>query len=103
RSRDLGIRLSAPGVPPRHRERGARGRRTARGRRPTQGPRRERDRRVRPAARDLSAPLTFYRPLDVARMRRERHARLVDAMTAEGVDALVLLGQPNVTYATGLR
>jgi len=51
----------------------------------------------------LSAPLTFDRPLDVARMRRDRHARLVQEMDAQGVDALVVLGQANVAYATGVR
>jgi Xaa-Pro dipeptidase len=47
--------------------------------------------------------LQFDRPLDLARMRAERHARLVAAMNDEGVDALLLLGQANVAYATGLR
>jgi len=51
----------------------------------------------------LSAPLTFDRPLDLARMRRERQAKLVEQMTAQGVDALVLLGQANVAYASGVR
>ncbi|MEX0666511.1 MAG: M24 family metallopeptidase [Acidimicrobiia bacterium] len=51
----------------------------------------------------MSAPLTFDRPLDVARMRRDRHARLVQGMVDQGVDALVLLGQANVSYATGVR
>jgi Xaa-Pro aminopeptidase len=40
---------------------------------------------------------------DLARMRRERHARLVDAMRAQGADTLLLLGQSNVGYATGTR
>jgi Xaa-Pro dipeptidase len=40
---------------------------------------------------------------DLARMRRERHARLVDAMHAQRVDTLLLLGQSNVGYATGTR
>jgi Xaa-Pro aminopeptidase len=40
---------------------------------------------------------------DLPRMRRERHARLVDAMHEQGVDALLLLGQSNVGYATGAR
>lgn len=41
--------------------------------------------------------------LDLARMRRDRRARLHDAMTAAGVDTLLLCGQANVTYATGQR
>jgi len=40
---------------------------------------------------------------DLARMRRERHARLVDGMADAGIEALVLLGQSNVGYATGAR
>lgn len=40
---------------------------------------------------------------DLPRMRRERHARLVDAMHEQDVDALLLLGQSNVGYATGAR
>jgi Xaa-Pro dipeptidase len=48
-------------------------------------------------------PLTFDRPLDLARMHHVRHERLVEAMAAQGVDALVLLGQSNVGYATGAR
>jgi Xaa-Pro aminopeptidase len=49
------------------------------------------------------APLTFDGELDLARMRAERHARLVGAMRDHGVDALLLLGQSNVVYATGLK
>ncbi|MEX2256296.1 MAG: M24 family metallopeptidase [Acidimicrobiia bacterium] len=41
--------------------------------------------------------------LDLGRMRRERHARLVDAMRETGLDAVLLLGQSNVGYATGAR
>jgi Xaa-Pro aminopeptidase len=41
--------------------------------------------------------------LDLARMHRERHARLVDAMRDQSVEALLLLGQSNVGYATGAR
>jgi Xaa-Pro dipeptidase len=48
-------------------------------------------------------PLTFDGPLDRDRMRHARHARLVDAMQAQGVDVLLLLGQTNVGYATGAR
>ncbi|WP_067863052.1 M24 family metallopeptidase [Nocardia shimofusensis] len=38
---------------------------------------------------------------DRARMRRETDARLRAAMAAQGVDALVLLNNSNVVYATG--
>jgi Xaa-Pro aminopeptidase len=47
--------------------------------------------------------LTFDRPLDLARMRAERRARLVQAMHDHEVAALLLLGQSNVVYATGLK
>jgi Xaa-Pro aminopeptidase len=47
--------------------------------------------------------LTFDTELDLARMRRDRRARLADAMQRSGLDALLLLGQSNVTYATGAR
>ena len=39
--------------------------------------------------------------LDLARMRRARHRKLVDLMEAQGLAGLVLLGQNNVAYATG--
>ena len=39
---------------------------------------------------------------DFARLRREVGARLHAAMGAQGVDALVLLGNSNVMYATGI-
>ncbi|WP_099023784.1 M24 family metallopeptidase [Mycolicibacterium palauense] len=39
---------------------------------------------------------------DLARMRRETSARLHAAMADQGVDALVLLGNGNVVYATGI-
>jgi Xaa-Pro aminopeptidase len=38
---------------------------------------------------------------DLARMRRQRRARLRAAMADQGVDALVLLGNSNVSYSTG--
>jgi Xaa-Pro aminopeptidase len=38
---------------------------------------------------------------DVGRMRRERGVRLRSAMADKGVDALVLLSNSNVSYATG--
>lgn len=41
--------------------------------------------------------------LDLARMRRDRIAKLDAAMTETGVDTLVLCGQQNVSYATGMR
>ena len=39
---------------------------------------------------------------DFARMRKEVGARLHAAMAEQGVDAVVLLGNGNVTYATGI-
>jgi len=41
--------------------------------------------------------------LDLARMRRERHHKVVDALGAEGLAAAVLLGQQPVAYAVGAR
>ena len=41
--------------------------------------------------------------LDLARMRRERVAKLHEAMGAAEIDTLVLCGQTNVSYATGAR
>ena len=41
--------------------------------------------------------------LDLARMRRERHRKIVDTLDAEGVGAAVLLGQAAVAYAVGAR
>ena len=38
---------------------------------------------------------------DLARMRRERGARLRSVMGEKGIDALILLGNSNVSYATG--
>src|SRR3954463_8178740 len=38
---------------------------------------------------------------DRARMRRDRVERLRSIMGAQGIDALVLLGNTNVEYATG--
>jgi Xaa-Pro aminopeptidase len=52
-------------------------------------------------------PLTFdqppFGPLDLARMRAARRARLVGAMHDHDVAALLLLGQSNVVYATGIK
>ncbi len=41
--------------------------------------------------------------LDLARLRRDRVAKLDDAMEAAGVDTVVLCAQQNVSYATGTR
>jgi Xaa-Pro aminopeptidase len=41
--------------------------------------------------------------LDLARMRRERHRKVVDALDAEGLAAALLLGQAAVAYAVGAR
>jgi len=41
--------------------------------------------------------------LDLARMRRDRHRKVVDALDAEGLAAAVLLGQAAVAYAVGAR
>jgi Xaa-Pro dipeptidase len=41
--------------------------------------------------------------LDLDRMRHDRRRKLVDAMHANDLDGLVLLGQNNVGYATGAR
>jgi Xaa-Pro aminopeptidase len=38
---------------------------------------------------------------DLARMRRDRRRRVRDGMREQGIDALVLLGNANVAYATG--
>ncbi|MGV7852829.1 M24 family metallopeptidase, partial [Mycobacterium kansasii] len=38
---------------------------------------------------------------DLARMRRQRYARLQAEIAAGGLDGLVLLGSSAVTYATG--
>jgi Xaa-Pro aminopeptidase len=40
-------------------------------------------------------------PIDAARMRRERHARLQAAMAEQRLDAALLLHAPHVGYATG--
>jgi Xaa-Pro aminopeptidase len=45
--------------------------------------------------------LTITAEIDFARMRRERGARLRSIMGEKGVDALILLANSNVSYATG--
>ncbi|MEZ0366663.1 M24 family metallopeptidase [Mycobacterium sp. pUA109] len=52
---------------------------------------------VQPAAAGLDIP---DRP-DLTRMRAETGARLRSAMAERGIDALILLGNNNVVYATG--
>jgi Xaa-Pro dipeptidase len=46
---------------------------------------------------------TSRRELDLARLDRERFGKLRDAMRAQSVDALLLLGTGNVIYASGAR
>jgi len=41
--------------------------------------------------------------LDLARLRRDRHRKVVDALDAQGLAAAVLLGQAAVAYAVGAR
>jgi Xaa-Pro aminopeptidase len=41
--------------------------------------------------------------LDLARLRRERHRKVVDALDEQGLAAAILLGQPAVAYAVGAR
>ncbi|MGV0736755.1 Xaa-Pro peptidase family protein [Mycobacterium syngnathidarum] len=53
-------------------------------------------------ARTGFTPLDIPDEPDLARMRREVGARLHAAMADQGVDALVLLGNSNVMYATGI-
>jgi Xaa-Pro dipeptidase len=45
--------------------------------------------------------MDFDRPLDLERMRRERHARLVEQMRAQGVDVLLAATPSTLAYATG--
>jgi Xaa-Pro dipeptidase len=49
----------------------------------------------------LAERRTDMATIDVARMGRERHARLQAEMARQGVDASLLLHAPNVAYATG--
>jgi Xaa-Pro dipeptidase len=46
--------------------------------------------------------VNFERPLDLDRMRRERHARLVEQMHAQDVDVLVAAIPSSVLYASGV-
>ncbi len=45
--------------------------------------------------------MQFDTPLDMERMRRERHARLVEQMRAQDVDVLLAAGPSVVGYASG--
>ena len=55
-----------------------------------------------PAGLMASAPPTrIPAEPDLARMRRERVLRIHAAMSEQGIDALLLLGNTNVAYATG--
>ena len=49
----------------------------------------------------VAAPTLIPPKPDLSRMRRERMARIHAAMREQGLDALVLLGNTNVVYATG--
>jgi Xaa-Pro dipeptidase len=51
----------------------------------------------------LTVAVSIEHQPDLARMQRHRRARLQQAMTDNGADALVLLGNSNVSYATGAR
>jgi Xaa-Pro aminopeptidase len=48
-----------------------------------------------------AAPTRIPAEADLARMQRDRVARVRAAMREQGLDALVLLGNTNVVYATG--
>jgi Xaa-Pro dipeptidase len=54
-----------------------------------------------PATTAGSTGLDLPTTPDLARMRRQRGARLRSTMADKGLDALVLLGNANVSYATG--
>jgi Xaa-Pro aminopeptidase len=55
-----------------------------------------------PAGLMASAPPTLIPPkADLSRMRRQRSERVRGLMGEQGLDALVLLGNTNVVYATG--
>src|SRR5205814_5908196 len=91
--------LPAPRVPPGRGQGAAGGDRPAVGGRPACDRRRQRHRRLQPAA------VTFAIPdaPDLARMRAARRARLHDALAAKDAAAAVLLGTTNVRWATGAR
>lgn len=49
----------------------------------------------------MTATLSVIGEPDLGRMQRQRMARLQEVMDGQGVDVLVLLGNSNVSYATG--
>jgi Xaa-Pro aminopeptidase len=51
----------------------------------------------------LTATLTFPAAPDLGRMQQDRWRRLQQCMTEQAVGTLVLLGNSNVSYATGAR
>jgi len=51
----------------------------------------------------LTVAVSVEEAPDLGRMQRDRRARLQQAMADRGTDALVLLGNSNVAYATGAR
>ncbi|MBN2624403.1 MAG: aminopeptidase P family protein [Acidimicrobiales bacterium] len=55
-----------------------------------------------PGLMEAVAPAALPPAPDLDRMRRERTQRVRDAMRRKGIDALILLGNTNVTYATGV-
>ena len=54
-----------------------------------------------PAGLMAAPPAGVPASADLARMRRDRVERLRGQLQAKGLDALVLLGNTNVVYATG--
>lgn len=56
---------------------------------------------LEPTGPPASTGLDLLAQPDLVRMRRERGARLRSLMADKGIDALVLLGNANVSYATG--
>lgn len=51
----------------------------------------------------MTTTVTVPTEADLGRMQRDRRAKLHKAMDEQGVDTLVLLGNSNVAYATGVR
>lgn len=55
-----------------------------------------------PGLMEATVPTSILSEPDLDRMRRERTQRVRDAMRDQGIDVLLLLGNSNVTYATGV-